>query len=521
MRDFAVIRRWSAVLAWVRQGMPDVLTIPAFELQSPLWLLALAGDTAVYTRVGVPAALMFATCGVLALGVAEAGLVGLLPPEHMIRSSVFVVVVGCAIGGVIAQATVYALVYLASGSAPEASATRVLAIAVFGVAWAVMFGRLMHLHREERRRRIALLRNLAFTRALAVQAGDAIDGYRTRVLADTEAVVTEQLQKARDHSASPDLAVDQLQALVDDVVRPLSHELRGNAQDERQLIEAIEEMQTPAPRPLADYWRAARGRGSGAMLAATPVLASGLAVFASQQEAQVVPTLCLFVAYTFAVAAVSWVIIAIEALSSEYAETLTSSITDADWAAARLRQLAWSERERIGRALHGDVQSRIVATALQMQLGHPAQVAQSLATLETEVQSHFAGGIGEEAWRRGLQRIEEVWKFSIQLTIDTQSSVDQALDSDPVAAHAVVEVIREAVTNAVRHARATTIKVNATLASDVVLLEIQDDGNHMKAVGSPGLGSKMMDEACLEWKLERLDQGHRFMAKIPAGERDV
>ena len=83
------------------------------------------------------------------------------------------------------------------------------------------------------------------------------------------------------------------------------------------------------------------------------------------------------------------------------------------------------------------------------------------------------------------------------------------------------EVLREAVNNAIRHGRASTVEIRLALtapgADDVapaVTIAVRDDGRGGGVVGPGGLGSRLYDELCRDWSLERDVSGTTFRGSI-------
>ncbi len=68
----------------------------------------------------------------------------------------------------------------------------------------------------------------------------------------------------------------------------------------------------------------------------------------------------------------------------------------------------------------------------------------------------------------------------------------ERVSADPSATAALIEVVREAVGNAIRHGNATSVDI-AVLDSgvDLVGLIIADNGTGMAAGAAPGIGSDL------------------------------
>ena len=192
---------------------------------------------------------------------------------------------------------------------------------------------------------------------------------------------------------------------------------------------------------------------------------------------------------------------------------MQSVVDDLAWVTRRMEQQILADRRRLARVLHGSVQSALTASAMRLE-----QVAQRLALGEASVDlpAEIAtlralrdrlAVVASEAPEpidaaTVLDDIAMVWRnvASIQMAFDT--GMVARLDHDPLAAEQVVEVVREAISNAVRHGRATRISVTACPAapSDIEIV-IDDDGVFSDAQGR-GMGTEIMQSLTrwLRWE---------------------
>jgi signal transduction histidine kinase len=156
------------------------------------------------------------------------------------------------------------------------------------------------------------------------------------------------------------------------------------------------------------------------------------------------------------------------------------------------RQLdVFADRDRIARDLHDHVIQRLFATGLQLQStlrrsADPAvqrRIQQSVAELDETVREirsaifdlHTAGDGTDRGLRRRLldTAAEAAAGSGLSPSVRLAGAVD-TLVSPEVGAHALA-VVREAISNAVRHGRATAVTVTVE-ASDELLIDVVDNG---------------------------------------------
>ena len=160
-----------------------------------------------------------------------------------------------------------------------------------------------------------------------------------------------------------------------------------------------------------------------------------------------------------------------------------------------------NERTRISRELHDLLGHHLTALSLNLEVaGHLSdgrvkehvQQAHTLAKLlltdvrEAVSQLRESGAIDLGAALRPLG--ENVPTLAIHMDIQQPLTVE-----DPERAHVLLRCAQEAITNAVRHAGARNLWLNATSNGDRILLQVRDDGGGSDLV-TPGNGLRGLRE---------------------------
>ena len=182
------------------------------------------------------------------------------------------------------------------------------------------------------------------------------------------------------------------------------------------------------------------------------------------------------------------------------------------------RELALTqERGRLARELHDAMSQSLFSlqlaadTAERLLPGDPAGAAAQLAivrTLSTQVAAELRTMVDglrpADLERDGLAAV-----LAAQLTlagrvhgVDVELRVDDPPDLDPAAEHEVLRIAQEAVTNALRHAGASCVRVRLATADDhsrpEAVLQVADDGRgfdpEARAIRSRRLGLTSMHE---------------------------
>lgn len=197
--------------------------------------------------------------------------------------------------------------------------------------------------------------------------------------------------------------------------------------------------------------------------------------------------------------------------ANELAQTLNRLIRDNRSLLRRIVSLQDDERRDIARDLHdelGPLLFGIRANAVALLDRTPADKMQFDASIGDLIQSVE---VLQQANRRILDRLRPLYIDELGLArsieallrnvgsqaprLQQTADIDPRLDDiDGLLSHTAYRVIQEAVTNVLRHADASAMKITASLQSDQLLIEIADDGVGIAPDNAFGRGLTGMHE---------------------------
>lgn len=199
-------------------------------------------------------------------------------------------------------------------------------------------------------------------------------------------------------------------------------------------------------------------------------------------------------------------------------EALRTSILELVEASSLLRQHVFAARRHLSHVIHGSIQSSLHAAALRLA---------AMETPDEAVISTIRQDISEATARLDepvspyvmlvdtLQEIAELWSGTCDVSWTMDHRTVRAVAESPVAAMSITEIVRECVTNAVRHGRARSVTVRIHRSAEGrVMLDIADDGVGVDASAVPGLGSHMLDEMCISWQRTSGQSGTQVVAEV-------
>jgi signal transduction histidine kinase len=181
----------------------------------------------------------------------------------------------------------------------------------------------------------------------------------------------------------------------------------------------------------------------------------------------------------------------VEERMAQFTELIATAIANAqsraELAASRARVVATADetRRRIERDLHDGAQQSLVHTVITLKLARRALGDESGPAVEliddalehseraNEELRELAHGILPATLSRGLSAAIETLVSRVRLPVSVDVTADRVAPELEATAYFVVA---EALTNTVKHARASSARVTASVADGVLRVEVSDDG---------------------------------------------
>ena len=174
----------------------------------------------------------------------------------------------------------------------------------------------------------------------------------------------------------------------------------------------------------------------------------------------------------------------------------TLSVSSQDLSAVRNIDLA--------RYLHGEFQAGLVATSLLLERAAntgDTELARHALRSAVDILSQDHAQLSQTKISSPVARLEKIadgWRGIASVTFSTDwiEGLDASELNDAIA------LIDEAVANAVRHAKATSISINGVASGADLAIEILSDGA-MMTHNAAGLGTKLFSELASNWEYSR------------------
>ena len=193
-----------------------------------------------------------------------------------------------------------------------------------------------------------------------------------------------------------------------------------------------------------------------------------------------------------------------------------------NWELARARELNRQQLRLLSFTLHGQIQAAMEAAFIKLQQAINSGVdnnslRSSLAELiESAVTHIYRNFKSPDSLDSVLVKIRDTWNGIAEVTWDIPSEVLKRIATDPISNTALIDLITELSFNAVKHGKASSIKIACQEVDNRILeLSVSNDGNVLELTDRRGLGTKLLDESTIYWNRFAEQANTVTIARIP------
>lgn len=193
---------------------------------------------------------------------------------------------------------------------------------------------------------------------------------------------------------------------------------------------------------------------------------------------------------------------------------------------ALLNQRLWVEKRDWALRIHGSVQASLTAALARLSRTGPVSPAEMKLIKQHIQQASKAlkvSSVKVTELKDSLKTVRDTWKGIVTIDISLKSEPALRVQADKWASVCANEIIKESVSNSVKHGKAEAIKVRFE-GSDpgFVQVIVEDNGKGLPAQFRPGLGSQLLDEIAFPWSLTKRPEGGTILrARIPVSRKSA
>lgn len=191
---------------------------------------------------------------------------------------------------------------------------------------------------------------------------------------------------------------------------------------------------------------------------------------------------------------------------------------------ALLNQRLWVEKRDWALRIHGSVQASL--TAALARLSKTGSVSpQEIKLIKQHIQQASKALRGSSVkvteLKDSLKTIRDTWKGIVKIELALKSEPALLVQADKWASACANEIIKESVSNSVKHGKADTIKIHFEESeAGFVQLVAEDNGKGLPQQLRQGFGSQLLDEIAYPWLLAKRPEGGAVLrARIPVSRK--
>jgi signal transduction histidine kinase len=183
--------------------------------------------------------------------------------------------------------------------------------------------------------------------------------------------------------------------------------------------------------------------------------------------------------------------------------------------------------EGVSRVLHGPIQDAI-ALALRRLQQRPPDYAPSREDL-SDIREPITTALRllenpedpPDELEETLNNLVALWAGEVHINVTVEPEAQQALTSDAEAQATVAEIIREAVSNAIRHGDATAIDIDVgcDVAARDVAITVTNNGKPVDPQAEHGVGTRFLQDFSHHWSRTNTETTVVVKATVPLARR--
>ena len=190
-------------------------------------------------------------------------------------------------------------------------------------------------------------------------------------------------------------------------------------------------------------------------------------------------------------------------------------------------QKLWVARRNWNFTIHGTVQSALTAAVTRLVSAGADAEPYQLELVKQDIERARTALISPTQLDVSIQgataQIIDTWRGVCEVEFAFSARATRAIERDLGVRQCINEIAKEAVSNAVRHGSAKTVRFTIDRSEDELIeLTATNDGSPVSTAAPEGVGSQMLNELTLDWSIQnRPGAGVVFRASLPLSQFSV
>ena len=187
---------------------------------------------------------------------------------------------------------------------------------------------------------------------------------------------------------------------------------------------------------------------------------------------------------------------------------------------ALFEQQLWAARRNWSLVIHGTVQASLTAALTRLNAADANKKTLDAAKkdLDRAMEALSAPPVSKINFAPAIKELVSTWQGVCDIEVEVSPELKKVISRDVRLSMCVNEILKEAVSNAVRHGDAQKAWVTVGAPSGgVIELSVENDGFAPMTGGRRGIGSGLLDELTVDWSLGYDENNSRTIlrARLP------
>lgn len=179
-----------------------------------------------------------------------------------------------------------------------------------------------------------------------------------------------------------------------------------------------------------------------------------------------------------------------------------------------VQQEIWQSKRKWDSMLHGYLQGILTAALGRINLNDGLDSFTVLKEVDRAIQITSQGPEPSKDFALLKQELIETWEDVCKLNIEASFESAEVLKSNEVASESVFEILREAVSNAIRHGNATEFEGKIERTENYLIVEAINNGSEVQHINPKGIGFRLFEELASDFSIENIGGKVKLSAKV-------
>ena len=191
------------------------------------------------------------------------------------------------------------------------------------------------------------------------------------------------------------------------------------------------------------------------------------------------------------------------------------------WNIARINLIVWNLQGVVARNLHGTVQSNLHASIFELNemMKNNSDSKESVLIVQTKIIRSMKDAFSDDRKYIPLEdifnQIRDSWRDVCTVQFNHNLKSMSILERDQPAKNTLIEIIRESISNAVRHAKSDYVDVHIESFNNTITINVKNNGKSFQTHSTKSQGFNFLNSVAVSYQILTEEDKTLLKVKIP------